>query len=145
MSGAAPAPSAADRYRRFLLGTAALVFVGTLVELALIGHYQDWIQWVPFGLCALGLGAVALVRFAPSPGRLGAARAALGAVGAGGLLGVYQHFAHNLEFEREIRPGAALGEVLPEAVTGASPLLASGVLILAAALAYAATLWRDAA
>lgn len=147
MSDARPRPrrTAADRYRAFLLGAAALVFAGTAVELWLIGHTETWTQWVPFGLCALGLGAVALVRLAPTPGRLAAARVALGAVVAGGLLGVYQHFSHNLAFEREIRPGAALGVHLTEAVRGASPLLASGILVLAAALAFAATLWRDPA
>ena len=139
-----PSLSAAARYRRFLLGTAALVFAGTVVELWLVGHYEEWIQWVPFVLCAVGLGAVAAVRFAPTPGRLGAARVALGLVVAGGLFGVYEHFEHNYAFEQEIRPGASTGALLAEAVRGASPLLASGILVLAAALAFAATLWREA-
>lgn len=138
------AVSAADRYRRFLLGTAALVFAGTAAELVLIGHFEEWIQWTPFVLCALGLGAVAAVRFGSTPGRLGAVRAALGLVVAGGLFGVYEHFEHNLGFEREIRPGASTGALLLDAAQGASPLLASGVLVLAAALAFAATLWREA-
>lgn len=141
---AAPAPSAADRYRGFLLGTAALVVLGSLVELWLIGHTEEWLQWVPFGLCALGLAAISAVRFMPSRGALAAGRVAFAVVAAGGLLGVYQHFAHNLAFEREIRPGAATADLLAEAVRGASPLLASGVLLLAAALGFAATLWREA-
>lgn len=136
--------SAADRYRRFLLGTAAFVFAGTLVELWLIGHNEEWIQWVPYGLAVLGLGAVAAVRFGSAPRRLGVARVVLGLVMAGSLFGVYEHFEHNLSFEQEIRPGVPALDLLGEAVRGASPLLASGILLLGAALAFAATLWREA-
>lgn len=135
--------TAADRYRRVLLGAAALVFVGTLAELWLIGHDETWVQWVPYALAVLGLGAVAAVRFAPTPRRLGAARVALGAVMAGAVYGVVEHFRQNLVFEMEIRPGVAAGDLLTEAAQGASPLLASGVLLLGGALAFAATLWRE--
>ena len=135
--------TAADRYRRVLLGAAALVFVGTLAELWLIGHDETWVQWVPYALAVLGLGAVAAVRFAPTPRRIRAVRGALGAVMAGAVYGVVEHFRQNLAFEMEIRPGVAAMDLLTEAAQGGSPLLASGILLLGGALAFAATLWRE--
>lgn len=60
-------------------------------------------------------------------------------VALGGLFGVYEHVAHNMAFEREIRPMADLAEVLWEGLFGASPLLAPGILALGALLALAAT------
>jgi hypothetical protein len=63
---------------------------------------------------------------------------------AGSLFGVYEHIEHNLAFELEIRPGAGLGDVWFEALKGASPLLAPGILVLAAILAIAATYYHPA-
>ncbi len=133
--------NAADRYRRFLLGCAALVFAGTPVELWLAEHTQEWLQWIPFGLSALGLIAVARVWVIPH--NFISARIALGIVVAGGFFGIYEHFVRNLAFASEIRPGATSMDLLGEAIRGASPLLASGILILAGALAFAATCWRE--
>ena len=84
------------------------------------------------------------VRFATTVRLIAAARIGLGVVIAGGLFGVYEHFARNLAFEHEIRPGTAPTDLLGEAAQGASPLLASGILMLGAVLAFAATLWREA-
>ena len=52
---------------------------------------------------------------------------------------MYEHIEHNLAFELEIRPNASASDVWLDALKGASPLLAPGVLGLAASLALAAT------
>jgi hypothetical protein len=49
------------------------------------------------------------------------------------------HLFDNFAFEREIRPNAALVDVIINALRGVNPLLAPGILALAAALAIAAT------
>ncbi len=49
------------RLRRFLLLLSGLLLAATVVELVFIGH-TDGIQLLPFGLCALGLIAVAVAR-----------------------------------------------------------------------------------
>ena len=58
-------------------------------------------------------------------------------VAAGALLGVYLHTAGNIEFEREISPSASGGVVVWNALHGASPLLAPGILLVGAMLAVA--------
>jgi hypothetical protein len=60
------------------------------------------------------------------------------------LIGIYEHIEHNLAFELEIRPNATAGQVFMEALGGASPLLAPGILALAAILAIAATYYHPA-
>jgi hypothetical protein len=55
------------------------------------------------------------------------------------LFGTYEHLVNNFGFESEIRPNATAGQVFFDALAGANPLLAPGILFLAALLAYAAT------
>ena len=136
-----PPRSVEDRFRRFLLWVAAGLFVGTAVELVLTEHTGDWVQRIPFGLCAVGLAAVAWALRSPGRASYRAVRVAAAGIAAGTAYGVYSHLSHNLAFELEIRPEAAWTEGLAEAFFGASPLLAPGILGLAALLAAAATFW----
>ncbi|MBK8046657.1 MAG: hypothetical protein IPK16_05735 [Anaerolineales bacterium] len=57
----------------------------------------------------------------------------------GSLLGVALHIFNNIAFAQEIQPNAATGELLLAGVMGANPMLAPGILALAAILAFAAT------
>lgn len=131
------------RLRLFLLATAGFIFLATPLELLLIEHFESPQQFIPFLLCALGLATVALAVFRPRWATLLALRWAMAVVIAGSMLGIYLHIANNLAFELEIRPGAAAGSVLIDALGGASPLLAPGILALAGALAIAATYGRS--
>lgn len=133
------AESVEARFRRFLLGTAAVVYLAAAVELWLMGHYEGWQQWVPFGLIGIGVATALWVRAAASRRSIGSLRTASALVVAGSVLGVFFHVQGNLEFEREIRPAEPLTRALWEAAQGASPLLAPGTLALAAALAAVAT------
>ncbi len=137
------APSAAERYRRFLLGAAAFVFAVTAVEMVLISHFESWKQWIPTVACALGVVAVGLIRFRPALTSI--ARVLLALVAISALVGSYQHLTANLELELEVRPGSTIGDVWLDSIQGGVPVLASGILFLAAALAWGATLWRDEA
>lgn len=134
-------PSAAERYRRFLLGAAAFVFGVTAVEMVLISHFETWIQWIPTVACGLGLLAVGLIRFRPATTSI--ARVLLALIAISALVGNYQHVAANLALELEVRPGSTIGDVWLDAIQGGVPVLASGILFLASALAWGATLWRD--
>ena len=141
-SGTVPepmSPTAEDQLRRFLLVLAGLVFATTVAELALVEHDESFVQLVPYILCGLGIAAVAAVIFRPRRIVLLVSRWILGVVALGSLYGWYEHVAHNLAFELEIRPNATTGEVLWDALGGASPLLAPGILALGAVLGYAAT------
>ncbi len=126
-------------YRRFLLVVAGGLFVGTVIELILAEHYQDAVQWIPFGLSAMGLLLVVWAWLRPQAQSFKALRYGMIVIAAGSLFGVYEHLVHNFGFELEIRPNATASQVLFDALAGANPLLAPGTLFLAALLAYAAT------
>lgn len=109
----------------FLLGAA-----GTSAELVLLGHYEEWQQWLPLVLLACGVAA--------GVAQLGASRhrAARGlrlvavAMVMSGLLGMYFHLESNVGFELE-RDAAVGGFALArESLTGAIPALAPGAMIL---------------
>lgn len=132
------------QYRRFLLATAVVVYVATAVELALVEHYEDLLQLIPFGLVVVGLIAVAWVARAPGRASLRALRWTSALVVAGSLLGVGLHVKGNAEFALEIDPDLGVVGALWGGLGGASPLLAPGMLALAAVLAAAAG-WRHPA
>ncbi len=50
----------------------------------------------------------------------------------------------NLSFEQEVRPNAEMGDMVMNALKGASPLLAPGALVFAGLLAIAATYYHPA-
>lgn len=128
------------RLRRFLVGAAGLLYAGTVAELLLVGHTESYAQLLPFALCVLGLGAAAAASLRePRRGALVALRVVAVLAAAGSLYGVYEHVAGNLALQREVNPNAAGGEFIMGALDGGNPLLAPGVLTLAAALALAAT------
>ena len=127
------------RLRRFLLALSAALLAGAVAELWLVEHTEDPVQLVPFVLCALGAAAAVLALLRPTRATLRALRASMLLVTAGTLLGIYLHVEGNLGLERELNPGMSGGPLLLGALGGANPLLAPGVLAVAAALALAAT------
>ncbi|HWS53070.1 MAG TPA: hypothetical protein VN228_03050 [Pyrinomonadaceae bacterium] len=133
-----------SRLRRFLLGTSALLLAGALVELWLVGHDETATQLIPFALCGLGLIAAVAALARPGRAALLALRACMALVALGSLYGVYEHVVENVAFQREIVPGSTTAELVSAALAGANPLLAPGILALAAALAAASTYYHPA-
>lgn len=127
------------RLRGFLLIVAGSICLGAPLELWLADHTESPAQLIPFALCAVGLLAVAAAFLRPSRGTLLALRLVMVLLLLGSGLGIYEHLAGNLAFAQEIRPSAELSALWPEALKGAAPLLAPGILALAALLALAAT------
>ena len=132
------------RFRLFLLTLSGFILVGTVVELWLTEHTESLVQWIPFILAGLGLLGVVGVLFRPRRLTLLGLRIVMGLVVLGSFFGIYEHVEHNLAFELEIRPNATVGQVFMAALGGASPLLAPGILALAAILAIAATYYHSA-
>jgi hypothetical protein len=133
-----------QRLRRFLLWFSAAIMVTTPVELWFMDHYQERAQMIPFVLCVLGLFAIGAVLVRPTRLTAFALRGTMTLVAAGSLLGIVLHLVNNFQFELEIRPNAAVVDVIGEALKGASPLLAPGILALGALLALTATLYHPA-
>ena len=57
----------------------------------------------------------------------------------GTLLGVYLHIEGNVAFEREVDPQATTSKLILQGLGGGNPLLAPGILAIAALIAAAAT------
>ncbi len=130
--------------RRFLLGLTAFIFIGTVIELWLSDHTNETLQWIPFILSAMGFLAVGAVWLRPSRQTIRVLRGVMTLVALGSIAGIYFHLNGNFEFELEMRPGASATDVIMEALKGADPLLAPGILALAALLAIAATYYHPA-
>jgi hypothetical protein len=133
-----------QRLRRFLLMLAAFILVGTIAELWLTEHFEESLQLIPFVLAGFGLLVIGAVLVRPQRLSIWALRIVMTVVASGSLLGMYLHLANNFQFELEIRPNAGAGDVIMETLQGANPLLAPGVLALAAILAIAATYYHPA-
>jgi hypothetical protein len=125
-------------YRRFLLVVASGTFCFVPIELALSEHTGSTMQWVPFAVSGLALSALTFWRFNRTKWAFITVKTVMIVSCASSLLGVVEHFKHNLEFELEIRPGIGWSDVLVETISGASPLLAPGILFLAGILVLAA-------
>ena len=130
-----------QQYRRFLLILSGFIFVGSAVELFFAEHYGNALQIFPFVLSAAGLLSVIAGLATMRKPYLNALRYVMYVIAAGSLFGIYEHVEHNFEFTSEIKPNLSSIEVFWEALHGASPFLAPGILFLGALLAYAAT-WK---
>jgi hypothetical protein len=128
-----------SRLRRFLLVFSIALLGGALLELWLIEHTQDPVQFIPFGLCGLGMLAALAALLRPRRATLLALRVCMALVIMGALLGIYLHVEGNFALLREISPNATTGATLSGAFGGANPLLAPGILAVSAVLALAAT------
>jgi len=133
-----------ERYRVFLLGLAAVLCGGTVVELWLTEHTQELFQFIPFVLCAAALIAIVSVLLKPSQMTIRALRFVMALLVLGSLFGVYEHLQGNWEIVLETKPGLGVAEMFWVAVRGAAPMLAPGILVLVAVLAVAATYYHPA-
>jgi len=133
-----------SQLRRFLLALAAFLLVGTLVELIAIKHTQEPVQLVPFALCIVGLIAVAAALARPRRKMLLALRVLMVPLALGSLLGVWEHIENNVAFYLEVHGTGTTAQLMAEALGGRNPLLAPGMLALAAVLAAAATYYHPA-
>lgn len=131
-----------QRFRLFLLLLAAFLCFGTVAELWLTEHTGSAVQLIPFVLCGLGFVVVLLALLKPTATVLRTLRWVMVVAFLGSLFGVFEHIEHNLEFALEIRPNAVAGDLIFEAFGGANPLLAPGILGVAALLALAATYYH---
>ena len=130
------------RFRYFLFFLAGAIFVGTVVELLFSNHMETAVQYIPFFLCAIGFVTLIVAVARPQRSTLLALRAVMVVVIGGSLFGIFEHIESNIEFALEIRPNAVLGDVFWQALGGANPLLAPGILALGGLIALAATYYH---
>jgi hypothetical protein len=112
---------------------------GALAELLLTGHYEGWEQWIPLALLAVGLISGILWHRLGGNGLRRTLLFVGSALAAGGVVGSVLHLKGNREFELEMYPDLSGVDLVVESVTGATPALAPGALILLGLLAVLIT------
>ena len=125
-----------DLLRRALLALLLFGITGTLAELFLLGHFEDW-QRVPIVLLACGILSILLSLVRPGFVTLRLLQGLMALFVAGGMLGMYFHYTGNVEFEREMYPSLEGFGLVWEAIRGATPALAPGTMILLGLLGLA--------
>jgi hypothetical protein len=126
--------------RRILLAILVIGLTGTAVELLLLDHVEDKIQFVPLAAIALGLAALGWHEFRASRASLLAVQVVMGLFLAAGMAGIFYHVRANLEFQREFDPSLRGRALLWQALhSKVPPALAPGVLVQFALIGLAYT------
>jgi hypothetical protein len=115
--------------RRVVLLILLFAMAGMLGELLLLEHFEDAWQMIPLVLLVFGILAVAWQARASSVSSVRTLRALMTLFVLSGLLGVILHYRGNVEFELEENPRATRWTLFREAMMGATPALAPGVMI----------------
>jgi hypothetical protein len=120
-----------ERMRRMLFAVLLAGVGGTLAELLLTSHTEQFWQKFPVALLAGAVPVILLAAFRPGRWAVAAMRTAMALFIAAGLLGTWFHYESNAEFAMEITPGLSGFELLAEAFTRATPPpLAPGTMIM---------------
>ena len=132
------------RLRRALFAILTAGYVGIGAELLLGGHYEDVLQIVPLTIIAASLAALAWYGIGGGAASLRLLRVMMFVSVASGGLGVVLHYLGNTEFELERTPTLGGFALVREALTGATPALAPGTMVLLGAIGLLA-IWRHPA
>ncbi len=116
--------------RALILSVLLAGMLGTLAELYLLEHTEDWWQLVPLYLLGMGPFVVVWSMLQPSPASLRSLQALMALYVLAGLLGTYQHYTGNAEFELAMYPSRAGFELFWESLKGATPALAPGTMTM---------------
>jgi len=116
--------------RQLILGLLLLGTAGTAGELLLLDHVEGWQQKLPLGALAAGALAAGFALLRPSGLTLRALQWVMTGLILTGLAGFYYHYTGNAEFEVEMRPSIRGFELVWESLTGATPALAPGTMVL---------------
>ena len=120
-----------ERMRMLLFGVLIMGIGGTLAELLLTSHTEDFWQKVPVALMAAAIPVILLTAFKPARAAVVVMRLAMVLFILAGALGTFFHYESNAEFAAELTPGLSGFALLSEAMTSsAPPPLAPGTMIM---------------
>ena len=129
-SRSAPETPPLSTIRTVLLWLVVLGSAGTMAELLLIGHHESLTQRIPLILLAASVVLGGATLALPRRALVRVLQLLMVLMLGGGLLGVGLHYSGNEEFELEIYPTMAGMELVSEALTGATPVLAPASMSL---------------
>ncbi|MGH7637302.1 MAG: hypothetical protein ACREOK_06585 [Gemmatimonadaceae bacterium] len=127
---------------RVLLAIWLIGLVGVAAELVLLEHYEDALQFLPFVAIAAGLASGVWLALRPGRAATRAFRVVIAGFLISGLVGLVLHYRGNSEFERERDPSISGLALIWESLTGATPALAPGTMILFTFIGYAVLVSR---
>lgn len=116
--------------RRALLWLLVFGLVGTASELLLMEHTEDFWQLLPLMLIGAALLLMVAFAFTRAAALLQGLRAVMLLSLASGIAGSLLHYRGNVEFEKEMMPGLTGLALFRGAMSGATPALAPGTMIL---------------
>ena len=116
--------------RRALLMLLLFGLLGTGAELLLMEHTEDLLQWIPLLLIFAALLALLAYRLTRRAAALQGLRGIMFLSLVSGVAGTLLHYRGNVEFEQEMMPGIKGMALFREAMSGATPALAPGTMIL---------------
>lgn len=126
--------------RAGILGLLVVGMVGTGTELLLMGHTEDFVQLIPLLLMGLSLVTLGWYQLGRSAASLQVFRLLMILSIVSGAIGSLLHYRGNVEFEIEMTPGLKGFDLFRDAITGATPALAPGTMVLLGGLGLLFTL-----
>ena len=116
--------------RRALLSILLLGLIGTGVELLLLEHTEDFWQLAPLILIALTLVVLGWHGLRRGAASIRVLQGLMVLCVASGFVGTVQHYQGNVEFELEMYPSLSGTALFRQAMSGATPALAPGTMLL---------------
>jgi hypothetical protein len=116
--------------RFFLMGIFLTGLVGTGGELLLMEHTEGFWQRLPLFLIVLVLVVLCCSALKPGPLVWRVFQGTMLLVVLTGLVGCILHYQGNVEFELEMYPSRKGMELFRESITGATPSLAPGIMMI---------------
>jgi hypothetical protein len=117
-------------WRGLLLAVLVFGMIGIGIELLLLEHTEEFWQWVPILLLALGIIGSAAVAIRPHRAAVRFFRLVMLLFLVSGAVGLFLHYTGNAEFELEMRPTLGGFELFQRSLMGATPALSPGTMAL---------------
>ena len=115
--------------RKLLLLILLVGMTGTLTELFLLDHVEDFSQLIPLGLIGAGYLVLGWHGVRRSRGSIAAVQVVMLLYIVSGALGMYLHYRANVEFQHELEPELSGSNLLWKVLRAkAPPALAPGVM-----------------
>ena len=136
--------------RRWILVVILLGVIGTLIELVLLEHYEEPVQYVPLVLLVAALVVVAWLTMSYGPASLRTMQIVMALYVLAGFAGFVAHFVGSAEYQLELDPDMSTMDLLEKIFHAkAPPLLAPGMMLqlglLGLAYVYTDRDWRQGA
>lgn len=122
--------------KRIIIAALSFMMLGTLLELYLLNHFEDWLQFIPF-VCIFASAIMMIVLMLKQSEIIQKLFVFLMiATAMCGMYGIYLHLSVNFQFEQEMTPSHSNWDLFVESLSGAIPTLAPGSLIVLALIGY---------